>query len=309
MKKNYLLMIALVAIVVLGAACSKDETSQEKDVTANLKITTNISEAYQATRSVVTSFSNSTIGVFVDYASGIYNPTVNSIANVTTGGSTVSPTPAIYINADAKVYAWYPASENELENPASNSTKVIEVLGEDTFGSESQIDYLWATPTDVDKFTSSANLAFNHALTKVVFRIKIGENFEGNGILKEILLSSDETTPFLSGNGTMAISDGGISGLTPTNSLKYTGNETITTTGSDIITLVAPVELDDKTAIKFTIDDKVYSALLPVSTISTWVSGTSYTYNITVDGVELYINNVVSINDWSTGDSTDIDVK
>jgi len=297
-------MIALVAIMTLGAACSKEE----KDLSTSLKVTTNIADDNEATRSVITSFSNSTIGVYVDDDSDIYSPTVNSIANIKTGASTVSPSPAIYINSEAKVYAWYPATEGELENPTSSSTKAIEVLDKDNFGAENQIDYLWATPTDVSKSNRRAMLEFNHALSKIVFSIKIGDNFKGNGVLTKILFASN-LTPFLSGNGTMNIADGTISGLTATDSLEYNGDVTLTTTATNIVTLMAPTTLNDTTLIEFTIDGAEYSAEFPIGTIPAWLTGTTYTYNITVDGVELYIDDNVIVNDWEAGGSTDISIK
>ena len=159
MKKNYSLMMAFAAVMILGAGCSKEKTSVEN--TDNLVITTNINANYEATKAVTTSFAGSTIGVFVDDAADIYSPTTNSIAEVSTGDNSVEPSPAININADATVYAWYPATTEELSDPSSSSTKVIDILNKDDFSATSQTDYLWATPIEVTKANRNTSLAFN----------------------------------------------------------------------------------------------------------------------------------------------------
>ena len=128
MKRNYLLITALIAITVFGAGCSKEESSTIED-SNELKVTTNIIEP--STKSIITEFSSSTIGVYVDDIlekyyiceenddDGTYNPTTNSIATVSTGDNFVTVNPSISITADATVYAWYPATADELENPTS----------------------------------------------------------------------------------------------------------------------------------------------------------------------------------------------
>jgi len=314
MKKNYLLMITLVAVTFLGAGCSKEESSVVKD-SNELKITTNIVKPL--TKSIVSSFSGSVIGVYVDdvaganYADNVYHPTTNSTATINAGTNSANPSPSIYINTDAKVYAWYPAIVNELSFPDYSFTKAIMVVDTDDFTATNQTDYLWATPVGVNKDNRTANLSFQHALSKIIFRINTDVNYAGKGILTEISLTTtalDDAYKFLSGNGIMKISDGIISGLTPTSILTYTGSNTLSNTATDMLALVAPAKLAEKASdistitINLTIDGAIYSASLPISSAYSWIAGTEYTYTITISSGELLIN-TVSITDWEIGNT------
>ena len=301
MKKNYLLMIALITVTFFGAGCSKEEEGSNE-----LKVTTNVTKSL--TKSMVSEFSGSTIGVFV---AGISE---NSTAIVSTGANAVAVTPSIPITADATVYAWYPATGGEITNPTSTSTKDITVVNADDFAATDQTDYLYATPATVTTTNRTAELTFKHALSKVIFKVKKVDDFSGTGDLSAIALSSTET-PFLSGSGTMTIADGSISGLTATDNLTYTGSYTLTTTAQEAVALVAPTTLAANTSATSTItitltidDDDSYSTTLPVLETSEWAAGNTYTYNITVKNGELEIGNV-SITPWGVNNETSLDVE
>jgi len=293
-------MIALVAVTVLGTGCF----DRNNEILEDLKITTNIVEPF-TNKSVVSSFSSSTIGVYID--DGYYNLVINSTASVSTDENTVTPVPLIKIYLDATVYAWYPATVEELSYPDENSTKAITVVNTDDFAATSQTDYLYATPVDVTEINCTADLNFQHALSKVIFNIKKDETYIGECKLTEISFTSTGT-PFLSGSGTMAIANGTISGLTSNNTLTYTGSSTINTTAAtEMVALVAPTNLDGTITIKLTIDKTLYSTTLPVSSVSAWVGANEYTYYITVNNEEIIIDNV-NITDWTTITEIDISI-
>ena len=318
MKRNYLLIIALISVTVFGAGCSKEESSAIEG-SCELKVTTNIVKP--STKSMVSSFTSSTIGIFVDDAEvtgTTYNYlTENSTASITTGANSVTVTPSIPITADATVYAWYPTTTTEtvpeLTSPTSTSTTAIEVLSADDFAATAQTDYLWATPATVKAENRTAELIFKHALSKVNFSIKKADDYTDPGVLSAISLSSTGT-PFLSGTGKMLIADGTISDLTATSTLTYTDDTnpiTLTTDAQETVVLVAPATLAASTSatstitITLTIDDDIeYHATLPVSEVSAWAGGKAYTYNITVNKKELEISRNVQITDWESNATT-----
>ena len=319
MKKNYLLGAVMAAIMIIWAGCSKENIPGEEDSAGDLKVTTNIAVLKQVvpTRSVVTDFVDKTAGIYVDDEDGLYNPSTNSTITGTTdisNGSAVTPLPLISIDADAMVYAWYPATVNELTNPNSTSTKSITVVDADDFAASSQTDYFWATPTSVTSSKHNVALNFNHALSKVVFKITKG-NLVGEGKLTGLTItSSNDSYKFLSGSGTMAIKDGSISGLTSVNALTYTGSEILSSDeATGVVALVAPVTLAESTSsvpeitINLTIDgDPNYSATLPVTKASSWEALTEYTYKIVVNRNKLKID-ILKIIDWTEDSSSESD--
>ncbi|MFA7115882.1 MAG: fimbrillin family protein [Bacteroidales bacterium] len=306
-------MTALVVIMILGAGCSKGKIIGEENLTGELKITTNMEDNnVSPTKSLVTDFSNNTIGVFVDDVANVYNPKINSTAIVSTGTNSVIPFPSIYINPDATVYSWYPATADELTYPDITSTKSITLVSTDDFSATNQTDYLWATPEPVTKSKCTPVLTFNHALSKVIFSVTLRDNYKGAGELTAISLTST-STPFLSGTGTLLIADGTVSG-TSIDSLVYGGNLSLSDEATEAVALVAPTILAENTdaisdiTIKLTIDGCSYLAILPVSTVSEWAAHTEYTYNITVNSEELTIDPVVVITDWTIGGNYDLDI-
>ena len=312
MKKTRLLQAALLVVILTGCS-GEDVPGTDISGETELKVTANIEGNDISTRSVVERFSSSDIGVYVDDDAGVYGPAENSTASVTTGSSDlVAPSPSIYINADATVYAFYPAST--LSNPVSTSPLAIAVVSSDDFEATDQDDYLWATPVNVSKSDRTVGLTFQHALSKVIFSITLGNNYAGSGNLTGITLTAANSSyEFLAGNGEMAIANGAVSGLTSTATLEYHGNLALSTSATAAEALVAPVILAESTSsaseitIALTLDGSTYSTTLPVSLVSEWVAATVYTYNITVNSGELMIGSV-SITPWIDGSSTDITV-
>ncbi|MCI1780156.1 MAG: fimbrillin family protein [Bacteroidales bacterium] len=307
MKLKIMILTVLVGTVAFYG-CSKDNVRSEE---GPLSVRANIAKnTISVTKSDVTSFSNSTIGVFVDDAAGAYSPEKNSTASVNTGDNSVSPSPEIYINANASVYAYYPAAADELTSPNATSSKNVSVVASDDFEATAQSDYMWATPVTVSKSNRTAVLNFNHALCKLVFSISLGDTYAGSGNLTKINLTS-ATSVFQTGtSGKMKISDGTLSGMTGTASLDYTGGITLTTTAQKAYALVAPVSslsVNDIT-VALTIDGSSYSAVIPVNTISSWSAAYVYTYNINVSSSSMSVGSV-GINDWTDGSSASVSLQ
>jgi hypothetical protein len=309
MEKNYVkaaASVAVLAAVVMGCSKVSEETSGEA-----LKVSANVME----TKSEMANFSSSVIGVYVDDANDAYSPAKNSTATVSSGSTGVATSPAININAAATVYGYYPAVADELTNPDSTTSKSISVGSSDDFAATTQTDYLWSTPVKVSKSNRTASLTFNHALSKLVFSISLGSDYAGTGAMTGIKLSTSSATgEFKTGSGSMKIKDGSISDLSATKELSYTGSRTLSTTATTVTALVAPATLAASTeavstiTITLTIDGSDYSNTLPVSTVASWVGGSSYTYSIGVGSGSLSMGSV-SITDWSTGGTTSVTVE
>jgi hypothetical protein len=328
MKKTYASLIALLAIFALSGCSSEnlesDDSSGELKITASIDVTT----SRVSTRAAVASFSSTPIGIFVDDATAAdatpttaYTPTANTTATVTTGSpGSGAITSTIYLNATAaKVYAYYTGASlvgdvPTLTTPTYASKVPVTVLASDAFNATAQVDYMWSTPSDVSKTSTTAALVFNHALSKIIFSIT-PTNYAGTGTLSSISIS-DETSGHTSSDyvfltdmdGTasgfgMAVLNGTLTGLAHTQTLTYTGTGSLTNgSATSVYALVAPTSFSGATiTLYITIDGKEYSATLPTS-VTTWAAANQYTYDITLSGSALSIS-AVSITDWTVNTS------
>jgi hypothetical protein len=287
MKKTNVALIALLTIFALSG-CSNENL--ESDDSGELKITASIDVTVNAlsTRAAVSGFSSTPIGIFVDDAdqstpTTAYTPTANTTATVTTGSpGSGTITSAIYLNAtSAKVYAYYAGGSvvgdvPTLTSPTYASKVPVTILASDAFNATGQTDYMWSTPASVSKSSTSAALTFNHALSKVIFSIT-PTNYAGTGSLTSISLSDGASSDyvFLTGTTTaegMAVSNGALTGLTKTQTLTYTGTGSLTNgSATSVYALVAPTSLSSATiTLSVTIDNKVYTATLPTTTVTAW---------------------------------------
>jgi len=324
MKKTYFLALVLTASLL--AACTGSETTIEESDGA-LSVTASIGESTTegvSTRALFegtsASFSSGNqIGLFVDNtgSSTSYAPTDVSTCTYTT--SFGAPSPAIYINENATVYAYYSGGTvASLTNPTSSSTIAATVSSTDLFNtsasnSPAQVDYLWAAPNAVTKSDRDANLTFYHALSKIIFVVNKAENYAGIGTLTSIVLTDADAasgTCFLAGTGTMAVADGTLGSLTETSPLTFTSTgttiNTYNATTPTIATawfLAAPTTVPTSITLALTIDGQLYTTTAFPTTPSSWGKGTSYTYTVTVGTGTLTVNSTVTISDWATGTS------
>lgn len=312
MKKTAVFQIAW--IVLTCAACTTEEAttdSTEEQLSVQASLGNSSEEA--GTRSMTTAFSASTIGVFV--AGDGYAPSTFSTC-VVTDGTAATPDPAISLNATATVYGFYPAYTTQtgstlvtLANPTSTSIIPVTIQSFDNFSSTAQIDYMYATSDGaVSKAEPGVVLTFNHALAMLTIMVKT-ENYGGTGTLTNIELKTAngaaygyfQTGTTVAGSG-MAVSGGTITGLSSstTTSLSYTGSVNLTTTSTQVATLlVAPQTIPTDTKIYLTIDAQTYSVALPQVQATVWAKSTNYTYPLKVTGGSLSVDGNVTISSWT----------
>lgn len=308
MKKNVLFFVCIAVILCLSGCRINDDLQR-----LYVKAIISCSNDKTLTKAETNAFTSDSIGVYVDDEDGLYAPAVNSTAVVSSGRVTSAPGPDIFINAPATVYAYYPASANELNSPDSTFTKSITVSLTDDFSASGQIDYLWATPTDVSRTNrTNVSLTFYHALAKVVFRLTLAADYAGNPGLTQITLTTASSSHhFKYGQGTMSIADGSLTLHNEGNTLTYSGSKTLSGTASDIIALIAPTSLADNISatsditIGITVGGILYTTALPVNPIAEWACGTCYVYNITVGSRSISISQV-DVSGWIEGGGTDI---
>jgi hypothetical protein len=313
MKKVYVLLAVLQALLL--AACSGEETNTT-GTGEGLSVQASLGETQDgtvATRSLITTFSSNTIGVFVEGTG--YAPTTYSTCVVSASGTAQTPDPAIYLSASASVYGFYPITDVSgtgnvaLSSPTSASIIPVKILAADNFSANAQTDYLYATSDGtVSKSDRTVVLTFHHALAKLTFKVKT-ENYGGTGTLDTIKLKTADGATcgyFQTGTTTigsgMAVSGGAISGLnsSTTTNLTYTGSVNLTTTSTQVATLlVAPQTIPTDTKVYLTIDGQIYSVTLPRVQATAWAKGTNYTYPLKVSGGSLSVDGTVTITDWT----------
>lgn len=309
-------MFATIASAVL-TSCSKEDSPVPSASKSELGVSASISGTVN-TRALVDAFTDDNqIAVFITGTN--YTPKVT----LYTYGTTSWTPPAleadkIYLsNETATVYGYYPASATITGttpiNGASNTLDVTVNATEASFTGTGQTDYMYATgrtgttgsysyPLATASNATNANkvdLYLHHALAKLSFIVNKASSYTGNGTLTSVKLS--KTDGFLTGTGTMALSDGTIA-LSTASSIEFTGSATINVynaTPSTTVTaqgLAAPNSNLSGITLTLTIDGKAMTVTLP-TTITTWTQGNNYTYTITVNGTGLEVT-TVSILPW-----------
>lgn len=222
----------------------------------------------------------------------------------------------IYLTSPVTVYSFYPYNVNVLPlNGASASMPITVPVSELPFDSY-QLDYMYATanPAVVSKQSPTTILTFHHVLSRVSFVIKKGANFFGTGTLTNFRLGRSSTGKFKTiTTGSMNISNGNLSGMLNTDSLKFTGNKAINiSTGSSttVDALVLPIDQIDtyNFTAKMVIDGIEYTAVFPApGTVTSWAANTHYTYTLTVNPGNVSVGSVV-LNNWTTPVNTNVSV-
>jgi hypothetical protein len=320
MKKTYVSLIALLAILAL-TGCSSENV--ESDDSGELKITASMDATNSgvSTRSLVTTnaftSANGSIGIFI---TGVgYTPASTTFS--TTDGSSWTGSSSIYLTGNAAtVYGFYPSTQSPSNSQMTATTPVVSVnvptaLSVNAFdaSTNSQQDYMYAisgkadatTQATVTKSSATASLLFKHALSELTFIVNKSAEFGGTGNLTNITLTKTSGT-FPSENGTMSVVDGALS-LSTSTSISLTNSTGVPINDKDgttvtATTLVAPTTLSDGAAstvtLSMTIDGFTYSKTLPISTVTGWSKGNNYSYTVTVAGGTLSITSV-SISEWN----------
>lgn len=170
-------------------------------------------------------------------------------------------------------------------------------------------DYLYGSCTGISENNTTANIVMKHALAKVVFQVKKGENNTSEGVLTGLILSNTEGAEALPTSGTLNIVTGEITPDTYAYSEPLRWNDfkvsldketpknmevlTLPTTRSNIVSLRLEMS-----------DERAYSTDIEVET---WEAGKQYTYSVLLNETELIIGQV-KVEEWKNTESGDITV-
>jgi len=179
----------------------------------------------------------SSIGVYAAYSDGAeYKPAHGSNTDIYQYDGSQWSTTATHLDAVLRLptatgapgvtaYAWHPSDLTPVyqSNGGSHVTGVA-IPNQITFDAANQNDYLYATPASVQAGTA-ASFTMNHALLKLTCKI-----YKSSSLTEEIHLTSlsitERNNNWLTGQGSMRLADGVLSGLTNTSKLVITADDT-----------------------------------------------------------------------------------
>lgn len=287
-----------VGLLMLGAigfaSCSQEEDDAVIQEKGNLlKIRTSVADS----RGVITGTTfqqGDEIGICVTTVDGHdYTGNSQNIRATYTGSDWRLERDVELREDEAVVYAYYPYN--------ANATDSIDIYLNPTTTPE-QTDYLQGSIQGVSIDNTTANIRFNHALTRLTFAITKGANDRGEGVISRVRIENNYTAlantgtgeltylyaHILAAEGKMCIKTGGTrkADLAGTNPIGLPVSCTISTSSPQYIDfLVFPYEddaiyLGDGVVAFITIDGDEYSFVLDRH--PTWEAGQQYTYPITV---------------------------
>jgi hypothetical protein len=336
MKKVYVFAVLASAFL---ASCTNEETATSPASKTNTELGVAVTiSSKESTRAAATGSLDGTafadgkqIGVFVTgvgYTSKIAPYTLSG----TTWNAPTLDADKIFLSGNiATVYGFYPYDANTDITLSTLSLSASVPTAYTNFDASECVDYMYATKagaTDGSHSTASnldltggsykANLAFNHALSKITFVINKASTYPAGtaaGILSQLVLKATSGTPFVT-KGAFDLSTGAFTASTtasdlvstitlhPATSTNYKNineyNATALTTPV-ATTLAAPCSfLAGTVNLELTIDGRVMTASMPAST---WLSGKNYIYTVTVAGTSLVVESV-AINAWTVGTNT-----
>ena len=296
MKRNKLLVLALLVAVTSFSACTNDAEevlTQENEIKLTSEITASrvASLDYQSTQIV----KGQQVGVTITGAKSEHNNIAWSVGD--NGVLTNTSTPVYFGNDQAMITAYHPFNDEWNENKGYDFSVSID---QSTNAEYLASDLLSATATS-SKTETAIPLTFSHKLTKVnVTLVPEEDDDDLNGATISIYNTKTSAT-FNPITGAVSAATGEpqeiIAGVTADD--VYTASA-----------IVIPQEVSGK-FIKFTHEGKTYYYTLASG--KTLKSGHSYSYTLTVKGKQLISTNS-SINDWNdesdnTGDAEEEVVK
>lgn len=266
-----LLMLGVIGV----ASCSQEEDNalmQEKGDL--LKIRTTVAD----TRGVITGTTfqqGDEIGICVTTVDGHdYTGNSQNIRATYTGSDWQLERDVVLTDDEAIVYAYYPYN--------ANATDSIDINLNPTTTSE-QTDYLYGSCQGVNVDNTTANIRFNHALTRITLAVTKGANDVGEGVISRVRIENN-----------LMYYSGQYVGERPTRrdtKIATRGKMNIKTGGKRKITSEEDyfVELPVNCTINSSNPQNIDILLLPVSyssvQISTW-SGGGINVILTIDGNE-----------------------
>lgn len=326
MKKQFLFAVS--ALGVLMASCSNNDspTAQDGVMAKELGVSVNIAST-STTRSLIDAFSSgSAVGVFVSgtgytskFASYAYDGTAWS------GPSDV--TKKIYLSPkNANVYAFYPDTAGVAPSTSLDmSAKTLQCFSpaNQDFTATTATDYMVAGGSASDVPPASltipvassmtatsykANLYFHHVMSKVSFVVNKNAYYPtgaASGAVTKIGLTAytDASLATLDAarfplQGVLGLGTGTYTASTTnaTSALALTGtanaNEYNATTPTTVTAsgLFAPCSSLANIKVAITVDGRVMTKTLPISTVPAWASAYNYVYTITITPTELVVS-------------------
>jgi hypothetical protein len=318
MKRLFIAMAVMSAAITGFSSCSQDDkiVNPSPGLAADLRIETEITAAKTSLRSTKAALSGfpegSALSLFVtggtlgsNYPQGPYN---NVRAEYKSGKWELAPAVKLG-DTPAAIFAFYPYSASY-----TNGTSKMNVYH------TNQVDYMYGTNAEgqqnINRDNPNVRLRMKHALSLLRFKIK-KMNYPGEGKLTRIEVANTGGKWDLRSAAALNIASGELSYLDYQHSPAYIENVnglyTITDkepTGEkdfmDVMVLpVAKVNANGNILIRFFIDGAIYNYAVPANT--SWKQGTRYVYNVTFNGTELVIDDIV-ITDWTEGAKGDINL-
>lgn len=238
----------------------------------------------------------------------------NALSTYTYAGNTWSSTAApVLVGSATNIYAYYPETKDNnpipvTHNSSGDHTIPISILASEEFEGK-QDDYLYAMPTTASISSKAISLTMKHALSKITFEITKAETATEQLTLNKVEILS-KTGRLQTGSGNMSIKDGQLNGLASGELITLTGAKTLSSAGSKISALLAPMS-GPETAMSFRLTVNVGETERTFETGSVtsntegwtgeqWKPGMEYVYKIKVDKMTGSFEGV-SFYKWKTG--------
>lgn len=299
--------IILYPLIGLAFCIGCSSNLPEEDGTALRLHSVTLSESAE-TKAIVTSIDKVDVYVTKQADGTDYSSTTGaSLLKFTKSGGSWNPDKDLEITNDngaAKVYGSYPSNaETTITNDGTAPKISVTLLGSDDFSGTAQSDYLYATPVNAEASSRTVNLAMNHALAKISFRVS-----KASGVTEEMTLTAidivSRNNRLQKGEGTMLLTDGTLN-VPQTDSLHLTGfvQLVVGQATTNAYCLAAPMK-GAETSLSFSLHvtvgtEKRVFTTAPVNGSVQWEKGKEYTYVISINKMSGTLTDV-SINPWQT---------
>jgi len=314
MKKFFFMALTAMFAFAFASCNDSDDVAATDEKSSLLSITTEISAQQSLLKSGPLSVfpEESKLSLWVtpgtlgtNYNVGPYN---NVLAEYKSGKWELTPQVKLS-ETSATIYAFYPYSTSY-----TNGKDNMHIYH------TNQVDYMYGVNAEGQEAINRANpnvrLRMKHALALLQFRIK-KINYPGESKVTRIEVANNTSKQELRSGASINIANGELSYLgnqfSPAVVENYNGIVTVTeetpTEEKDFANVmvlpVAQTAAAGNILIKFTIDDTVYIYYVPVNT--TWKQGTKHIYNVTLNGTQLIIDDVI-ITEWTEGPVNNVEL-
>lgn len=340
-------ILGIFVCIPLLTGCADKEVPDIEAAAVPLQLEVSTVSGSAVTRSVVsqTGTANGQVGQIgiclalnADGHTAYADPSISSaLFTLGSGGGWTASRPVNLRSAQARLYAWYPATADGLATADNGATRTIPINlpavqtydGASTVAC-SQADYLYGsageTPGDagaitVNRDAPTAQIHLQHALSQVVFTIEYKPGRVPDAEYDWVKSISLEG-PFRAGTGTMQLSDGVLAFPAQSSAVltfKAESNPQLPGNIGNPATvaygLAAPKAATSGTVtVKLVLGQKSVSTDDRTLTTTTnlfnaeWVKGVRYTYKLLLDKNDITLKNV-AIQGWTEvppGDPTEV---